>query len=162
MSQMSPPTRPSTVHVRSAHGAEPNQRSITQPNSAPPAIVPEKLMPRAVYHPARTNGLDCATQSGACRGKQGERRERTGERERLAQRRSTTRSAPGLEAAKDFPCRADEPIDVALGVCQRAEHRIELRRRQVDALLQIGVDGTGKEGGIRAPYALVIATPTRP
>src|SRR5256885_2775797 len=94
MSQMSPPTRPSTVHVRSAHGAEPNQRSIAQPNSAPPAIVPEKLMPRAVYHPARTNGLGCATQSGACRGKQGERRERAGERERLAQRRPTTCGAP--------------------------------------------------------------------
>src|SRR5437870_10463013 len=97
---MSPPTRLSTVHVRSAHGAEPNQRSIAQPNSAPPAIVPEKLMPRAVYHPARTNGLGCATQSGACRGKQGERRERAGERERLAQRRSTTCGA--LDARREW------------------------------------------------------------
>jgi len=61
MSQMSPPTNPNTVAVSSAHGAEPSHRSIAQPTRAPPAIVPEKLMPRAVYHPARTKGLRAAT-----------------------------------------------------------------------------------------------------
>jgi len=54
---MRPPTSPNTVQVSSAHGSEPIHRSTNQPTKAPPAIVPEKLIPRAVYHPARTNGL---------------------------------------------------------------------------------------------------------
>src|SRR5438132_553975 len=52
-------TNPSTVQVSSAQGAEPSHRSIIHPTAAPPAIVPEKLMPRAVYHPALTKGLVC-------------------------------------------------------------------------------------------------------
>lgn len=61
MSQMRPPTNPSTVQVSSAQGAEASHRSITHPTTAPPAIVPEKFMPSAVYHPALTKGFGCVT-----------------------------------------------------------------------------------------------------